>query len=196
MDRPRSAREPAPEVQERYGIETVSAQIDDLFERVVAGLGAPGDGSVMQMDADKVVRGLHSGSVDVLRLLIVDEHQMVTEALAARLSAAPGLWIAGGATTSDPRLPEKVRWLRPDVIIIDVEPLGFAVGEFLQRLAAAWPAAHVVIVSSGCNIGQAVMAARFGAAAWGVQRPERRRPGNGCPGRVQRAVLVPTGNAR
>jgi hypothetical protein len=39
MDRPPSARKPAPEVQERYGIETVSAQIDDLFERVVAGSG-------------------------------------------------------------------------------------------------------------------------------------------------------------
>jgi NarL family two-component system response regulator LiaR len=120
----------------------------------------------MHMDKDKVARGLHSGPVDVLRLLIVDEHQMVTEALAARLSVAPGLWIAGCATTSDPRLPEKVRWLRPDVVIIDVEPLGFAVGEFLQRLAAAWPPAHVVIVGSGRNIGQAVMAARFGAAAW------------------------------
>jgi len=120
----------------------------------------------MHMDEDKVARGLHSGPVDVLRLLIVDEHQMVSEALAGRLSVAPGLWVAGCATTSDPRLPDKAHWLRPDVIIIDVEPLGFAVGEVLQRLAAAWPPAHVVVVSSGRNIGQAVAAARSGAAAW------------------------------
>jgi NarL family two-component system response regulator LiaR len=124
----------------------------------------------MHVDEDKVARGLprgvHSGPMDVLRLLIADEHQMVTEALAARLSVAPGLWIAGCATTSDPRLPEKARWLRPDVIIIDVEPFGFAVGEALQRLAAAWPPAHVVVVSSARNVDQAVAAARFGAAAW------------------------------
>lgn len=120
----------------------------------------------MHMDEDKVVRGPHSGPVDVLRLLIVEQHQMVNEALAARLSEAPGLWIAGCATTSDPRLPEKASWLRPDVIIINVEPLGCAVDEVLQRLAAAWPPAHIVVVSSGRNIDQAVAAARSGAAAW------------------------------
>src|SRR5215471_12463942 len=100
----------------------------------------------MHMDEDKVVCGHHSGPVDVLRLLIIDEHQMVSEALAARLAMAPGIWVAGCATTSDPRLPEKVRWLRPDVIIIDVEPLGLAVGEVLQQLAAASPPPHVVVL--------------------------------------------------
>jgi glycosyltransferase involved in cell wall biosynthesis len=39
MGRPPSPREPAPEIQERYSIETVSARIDDLYERVVAGSG-------------------------------------------------------------------------------------------------------------------------------------------------------------
>jgi DNA-binding NarL/FixJ family response regulator len=120
----------------------------------------------MHMDEDKLVCGVQGGPVDVLRLLIINEHQMVIEALAARLSVAPGLWVAGCATTNDPRLPEKARWLRPDVIIIDVEPFGFAVSEVLQRLAVAWPPAHVVVISSGSNIDQAVAAARCGAAAW------------------------------
>jgi DNA-binding NarL/FixJ family response regulator len=120
----------------------------------------------MHMDEDKVASGLHSGPVDVLRLLIVDEHQMVSEALAARLSMAPGLWVAGCATTSDPQLPEKVGWLRPDVIIIDVEPLGCTVGEVLQQLAVAWPPAHVVVVSACRSVDQAVAAARSGASAW------------------------------
>jgi DNA-binding NarL/FixJ family response regulator len=118
------------------------------------------------MDEDNVARGPQSRPVDVRRLLIVDEHQMVAEALAARLSAVPGLWVAGWATTGDPRLPAKARRLRPDVIIINVEPLGCAVGEFLQRLAAAWPPVRVVTVGSGRNIDQAVAAARSGAAAW------------------------------
>ena len=58
---------------------------------------------------------------------------MVTEALASRLSTAPDLWVAGCCSTDDPQLPEVVRWLRPDVILIEVEPLGFAVGEVLSR---------------------------------------------------------------
>jgi DNA-binding NarL/FixJ family response regulator len=118
------------------------------------------------MDEDETAHGLSGDPLGVIRVLVVDEHQMVAEVLAARLSAAPGLWVAGCATTSDPRLPDKARWLRPDVIVIDVEPFGFAVGDVLRGLAAAWPPAHVVVVSPGCNIGQGVAAARSGAAAW------------------------------
>ena len=108
----------------------------------------------------------HSELVDVRRLLLVDDYRMVTEALASRLSAAPDLWVAGCCTTDDPQLPEVVRWLRPDVILIEVEPLGFAVGEVLQRLRAAWPAAHVVVVSGDHDVAHAVDAARAGAVAW------------------------------
>jgi DNA-binding NarL/FixJ family response regulator len=104
--------------------------------------------------------------VDVRRLLLVDDYRMVTEALASRLSAAPDLWVAGCCSTDDPQLPEVVRWLRPDVILIEVEPLGFAVGEVLARLKAAWPAAHLVVVSGDHDIAHAVEAARAGAVAW------------------------------
>jgi NarL family two-component system response regulator LiaR len=86
---------------------------------------------------------------------------MVTEALASRLSTAPDFWVAGCCSTDDPQLPEVVRWLRPDVVLIE-----FAVGEVLQRLKAAWPAAHVVVVSGDHDISHAVDAARAGAAAW------------------------------
>ncbi len=118
------------------------------------------------MYEDKTVRSFDSAAVGVLRLFIVADHQMITDALGARLSDSPGLWVAGCATTDDPKLPEIVRGLRPDVIIIDVEPLGFAIGEVLRRLGAAWPAARVVVIGSGRNIHQAVAAARSGAAAW------------------------------
>jgi DNA-binding NarL/FixJ family response regulator len=104
--------------------------------------------------------------VDVRRLLLVDDFKMVTEALASRLSAAPDLWVAGCCTTDDPKLPEVVRWLRPDVIVIEVAPLGFAVGEVLQQLLAAWPPARVVVVSGDHDVAHAVDAARAGAAAW------------------------------
>jgi len=104
--------------------------------------------------------------MEVLRLLLVDDLQMVTEALAARLSAAPDLWIGGTCSTADPKLPEVVRWLRPDVIVIEVEPLGFAVGEVLQRLIAAWPKTRVVVLSGSEDLSHAVAAARAGAQAW------------------------------
>ena len=104
--------------------------------------------------------------MEVLRLVLVDDYRMVTEALASRLSAAPDMWVAGCSQTDDPRLPEIIRWLRPDIVLIDVEPLGFAVGEVLGRIRAAWPAAHVIVVSADSDVSHAVEAARAGADAW------------------------------
>ena len=103
---------------------------------------------------------------DTRRLLLVDDFRMVTQALASRLSAARDLWVAGCCTRDDPKLPEVVRWLRPDVIVIEVEPPGALVGEVVRRLISAWPAARVVVVSGSHDVAHAVDAARAGAAAW------------------------------
>ncbi len=104
--------------------------------------------------------------MDVLRLVLVDDYRMVTEALASRLSSAPDLWVAGCCQTDDPRLPEVVRWLRPDIVLIDVEPLGIAIAEVLGRIRAAWPDARIIVVSADEEITHAVDAARAGADAW------------------------------
>ena len=104
--------------------------------------------------------------MDVLRLVLVDDYRMVTEALASRLSSAPDLWVAGCCQTDDPRLPEVVRWLRPDIVLIDVEPLGIAIAEVLGRIRAAWPDARIIVVSADEEISHAVDAARAGADAW------------------------------
>ena len=104
--------------------------------------------------------------MDVLRLVLVDDYRMVTEALASRLSSAPDLWVAGCSQTDDPRLPEIIRWLRPDIVLIDVEPLGFAVGEVLGRIKSAWPTVRIVVVSADTDVTHAVEAARAGADAW------------------------------
>jgi two-component system, NarL family, response regulator LiaR len=103
---------------------------------------------------------------NLLRLLLIDDHLMVTEALASRLSAAEDLWVAGRCSTTDPNLLDIVRGLRPDVITIEVEPLGPAAGEVLRQLIAARPEAKVVVLSADHNVSHAVDAARAGAAAW------------------------------
>ena len=74
-----------------------------------------------------------------VRLLLIDDHLMITEALASWLSAVPDIWVAGRCATADPSLLDIVRGARPDVITIEVEPLGPAIGEVLPRLAAAQP---------------------------------------------------------
>jgi|SRR5689334_11599121 len=107
-----------------------------------------------------------SGRMDPVRLLLIDDHLMVTEALASRLTEAADIWVAARCTTVDPRLLDIARRARPDVITIEVEPLGPAIGELLRRLVATRPEAHVVVLSSDHTTAHAVEAARAGVSAW------------------------------
>ena len=111
----------------------------------------------MYLGEDRPTVTVHSELTDPVRILLVDDHLMVTEALASRLSAAMDLWVAGRCTVADPNLLEIVRGLRPDVITIEVEPLG---------LMAARPEARVVVLSADHNIAHGVEAARAGVSAW------------------------------
>jgi two-component system, NarL family, response regulator LiaR len=84
--------------------------------------------SCRQADEDGVIRMVPQHRAHTLRVLLVDDHLMMSEALALRLSSVPDLWVAGTCTTSDPNLPDIVRRLQPDVITIETEPLGSSAG--------------------------------------------------------------------
>jgi len=104
--------------------------------------------------------------MDPLRLLLVDDHSMITEALASSLSTAMDFWVIGRSTTHDPNLVDTIRRSRPDIITIEVEPLGSAIGKVLRQLMAACPTAHVVVLTASHNVSHAVEAARAGVDAW------------------------------
>ena len=150
---------------------------------------------VMYLDEERPVATVHSELMDPVRILLVDDHLMVTEALASRLSAAMDLWVAGRCTTADPNLLEIVRGLRPDVITIEVEPLGAAVGEVLQGLAAARPEARVVVLSADHDLAHGVEAARAWRLRLGGQGTGCRRAGDRDPRRVPGLLVVSAGHA-
>jgi two-component system, NarL family, response regulator LiaR len=104
--------------------------------------------------------------MEPLRLLLADDHLMVTEALAASLAAVPDLLITGRCAATDPHLAQIVQGMRTDVIVIDTEPFGTEVGAKLEQLLAAKPQLSVVVLSADREVGHAVSAARAGAAAW------------------------------
>ena len=101
-----------------------------------------------------------------IRLLLADDHLMVTEALAARLAGAPDIWVAGRCAATDPNLSAIITGVRPDVITIEVEPFGASIGATLERIAAVRPEALLVVLSADRNVAHAVAAARAGAVAW------------------------------
>lgn len=113
-----------------------------------------------------IIRIVPAQSIKPLRVLLIDDHLMVAEVLAARLSAVQDIWVAGRCSATGANLPDIVRRLQPDVITIDVEPFGPATGKVLRALIAARPDAKVVVLSAESDIELALDAARAGAAAW------------------------------
>jgi len=104
--------------------------------------------------------------VTFVRLLLIDDHKMLTDVLAARLSTAADMWVVGSATTDDPRLPRLIPALHPEVIITEVGPVAAETGRLLRGMGAAQPGAHLVVLTGSHDDAHAVAAARAGAAAW------------------------------
>ena len=101
-----------------------------------------------------------------MRVLLVDSHVMLTEALTVRLSTAADLWVVGSTTPDDPRLLDMVHTLRPNVITTEIGTATIATGGMLRKLRAAYPPAHLVVLTGSHDCAHAVAAARAGAAAW------------------------------
>lgn len=101
-----------------------------------------------------------------VRVLLIDDHKMLTDVLSARLSAAADMWVVGSVATDDHRLAELIPALRPDVIITEVGPVAAETGRMLRKMDAAQPGAHIVVLTGSRDNAQAVAAARAGAAAW------------------------------
>ena len=120
----------------------------------------------MHLDEEDRARLRQANDMDPIRLLLADDHLMITEALATRLSAAPDVWVAGRCAATDPNLMAIVKGVRPDVIAIEAAPFGSGIGDMVEQLTAAQPGVRVVILSADRNVAHAVAAARAGAVAW------------------------------
>lgn len=104
-------------------------------------------------------------SVIPLRVMLVDDQQMLIEALAARLSTTPDIVVVGHCTTRDPHPDVLATLLRPDVITIEVTQ-GHNAATLLTLFRTAWPPARVVVLTASRDPEQAVDAARAGADGW------------------------------
>jgi NarL family two-component system response regulator LiaR len=110
-------------------------------------------------------RPLSADRVAPVRVLLVDDQQMLIEALAARLSATPDIVVVGHCTTRDSHPDRLAALLRPDVITVEVAQAGEA-ATLLKLFRTAWPPARFVVLTASRDPDQAVEAARAGADGW------------------------------
>lgn len=103
--------------------------------------------------------------VPPVRVLLVDDEQMLIEALAAKLSTTPDIVVVGHCATRDPHPDVLATLLRPDVITIEVAQADDA-ATLLALFHAAWRPAGLVVLTASRDPQQAVDAARAGADGW------------------------------
>jgi DNA-binding NarL/FixJ family response regulator len=102
-----------------------------------------------------------------LRIFVLDDHDGVRQALAARLSAVPGLSIVGASSEAEPALLELLR-LRPDVILVETKRQDGRGLEIVHWVAANLPDARVIVLTSYSypSEWERWAAVRAGAAAY------------------------------
>jgi DNA-binding NarL/FixJ family response regulator len=103
--------------------------------------------------------------LNTIKILIVDDHRVFAEAIAARLAAEPDLRVVGQANTAVQAL-DAVETLAPDVVLMDVELGGDDGIELAGRLRATYPSLAVIVVSFLTDTGRVGQAVRAGAAGW------------------------------
>jgi two-component system, NarL family, response regulator LiaR len=119
------------------------------------------------MDEALPVTTGHADPVQVLRVVVVDDHQMFTEALAATLSDEPDLQVVGTFGSTEPDLAAAVAGLRPDLVTVDVEPFdGPAARMLVERLTEPTNGPGVVALTAVHEVSRVSAAARAGALGW------------------------------
>jgi DNA-binding NarL/FixJ family response regulator len=102
---------------------------------------------------------------NVIRVLLVDDHQVVRRGLRTFLEVQGDIEVVGEAGDGDEGVARAME-LRPDVILMDVKMPGTDGIEALRQLRAAENRARVLIVTSFTEQRTVVPALRAGAAGY------------------------------
>jgi two-component system, NarL family, response regulator LiaR len=101
------------------------------------------------------------GAARRLRLLLVDDHEMVRVGLRSFLSLQDDMTVAGEAGSAEQALALIPR-LRPDVVLMDLVLPGMSGVEAVQRIRAAQPEVKVVVLTSYAGQEAVLPAVRAG----------------------------------
>ena len=109
--------------------------------------------------------GDENGGVPAVRLMIVDDHQVFAEALAACLGAFPSIDVVGTATTTQ-RAWAVLTQSSPDLMIVDID-LGNESGlDLVARVREERPEVRSLVVSCHDDAETVCAAVRAGAAGF------------------------------
>src|SRR5512142_995881 len=85
--------------------------------------------------------------MDAIRVLVVDDHDMVRRGLAAFLKVMPDLELVGEARNGEQAV-QRVAELQPDVVLMDLRMPVMSGTEATRAIRARWPQVQVVALTS------------------------------------------------
>jgi two-component system response regulator DevR len=108
----------------------------------------------------------------LIRLLIVDDHEMVREGLKAMLVSEPDFEIVGEAANAEQALA-LVERLRPDIILLDVRLPGVSGVALCRQVCERYPEIGVIIVTTYTDEQLVAECLQAGARGYIVKDIER-----------------------
>jgi two-component system response regulator DevR len=113
----------------------------------------------------------------MIRLLIIDDHEMVREGLKAMLTAEPDFEIVGDAANAEQAF-ELLERLRPDVILLDVRLPGVSGIDFCRTVTERYPKTAVIILTTFTDetlVAQCIQAGARGYIVKDIERLDLKR---------------------
>jgi DNA-binding NarL/FixJ family response regulator len=108
----------------------------------------------------------------MIRLLIIDDHEMVREGLKAMLVAEPDFTIVGDAANAEQAL-EMIQRLRPDVVLLDIRLPGISGIELCRTVTSLYPQTAVIILTTFTDENLVAQCIQAGARGYIVKDIER-----------------------
>ncbi|MHB1126997.1 MAG: response regulator [Bacillota bacterium] len=100
-----------------------------------------------------------------VRLIIVEDHQLVRQGLAAILALHPELEVIGQAASGEDSI-ELVARLRPDVVLMDIRMPGMGGVEACRAIRKQFPATRVLMLTSFSDDDSILASILAGAAGY------------------------------
>lgn len=101
----------------------------------------------------------------MIKVLIVDDHEMVRLGISTYLGVQPDLAVAGEATDGQQGVDLALK-LRPDVILMDLVMPNMDGIEATKTILKAWPEARIIILTSFIDDEKVYPAIEAGAASY------------------------------
>ena len=102
---------------------------------------------------------------EVIRILTVDDHQLLREGIAAVLGSQHDMTLIGQAGNGHEAI-ESFRRLRPDVTLMDLRMPDMNGLEAIAAIRAEFPTARIIVLTTYAGDAQAAAALKAGAAGY------------------------------